>query len=89
MGHHHARDAAGKIGVAELVKVEEVRLNFVDQAGEKRRGLAEVLRGLVHPLQAKRRGPVLEAVEKIHPGGLVGQGNLAESDECDANAARD
>ena len=89
MGHDHARDIDWEIAVAELVEVKQVGANFAHQAGEELGGFGQVLRRFVHPLQAKSGGPVFEAVEKIHPGSLLGQGNLAEADQRDSDAARD
>jgi hypothetical protein len=89
MGHHHARDVDGEVAVAELVEVNQVRVDFAHQVGKVLGGLGQVVWRVVHPLQAEGGGPILEAVEKIHPCGLVGQGNLAEGDQRDPDAARD
>ena len=89
VGHHHAGDIDREIAVAELVEVKQVGANFANQAGKEIRGFVQVLRGLVHPLQAKSCGAIFQAVEKVHPRGLLGQGDLAEADQRDPDAARD
>jgi hypothetical protein len=87
--HHDARKVDWEIGVAKLVEVKQVGLNFTHQAGEELGGFGQVLRRFMHPLQVESGGPILEAVEKLHPGSLLGQGNLAEADQRDSDAAGD
>jgi hypothetical protein len=88
VSHHYAGDIDRKIAVAELVELKQIGVNLADQACQKFGGFGEVLRSFVHPLQAESRGTVFEAVKVIHPGSLIGERDLAESDERDSHAAR-
>jgi hypothetical protein len=89
VGHHHTRDVQGKVGVAELVEMKQVGQNLANQVGEVLRRFGQIVGRVVHPLQAERGGAILEAVEKVHPCGLVGQGDFAEANERDPDAASD
>ncbi len=89
VGHDHARNIHREIAVAELVEVKQVGANFANQAGEEIRRVVQILRSLVHPLQAESCGTIFQAMEQVHPRRLLGQGNLAEADQRDPYAARD
>src|SRR5450432_3381803 len=41
----------------------------------------------LHPVETKGCGPIVEAVQGVHPGNLVWKWNLAQTDQGDADAA--
>jgi hypothetical protein len=43
----------------------------------------KVLLSFLHPVEAKRGGMILEAMQAIHPSGLMGEWNFSEADERD------
>ena len=56
MGDHDARDIHRQVAVAELVEMENVRLNLLNDRGQVRGGLGIILLAFVHPFQAKPVG---------------------------------
>ena len=89
MRHNHAGHIDMKIAVAELVQMKHIGLKLAYQGREELRRISKILLGFVHPLKAKSGGTIVEAMEKVHPGNLIGQGNLAEGDQRDPHSARD
>src|ERR1700677_3185900 len=75
--------------MAKLVKLEQVGINFTHQVGEKWRRFGKIVRGVVHPFQAKGGGMVLRLMEMMLPRSLIRERNLAEGDQGDADAAGD
>jgi hypothetical protein len=43
----------------------------------------------LHPIEAKSRRAELEAVQIVHPGSLLWDGNFSEADEGDARTTTD
>jgi hypothetical protein len=70
-----------------LIQVQKIRFELPHQRHEIRGGVFEVLFGSVHPLQAEGSWTVFQTLQFIHPGGLLGQGNITEANQCHSYSA--
>ncbi len=52
-------------------------------------GLVMVLLPILHPVEAKCRGPVIQPLQAIHPVRLFRKRDVPEANQRHANAARD
>ena len=89
MRHHDARHRNRKAAVAQLVQVKYVGFQLFHQRRQIRRGIFKVLLPFLHPIQAERRGTVFQAMQVVHPRSLLGQGDLAETHQGDAQSSTD
>jgi hypothetical protein len=89
VNHYDAGDIDGQISITELIEMKNVWLQFAHERGEERGGFRQIFFRFLHPFQMEGRGAIIEAVQMIHPGGLVRKRNLAETNQRDSHTASD
>jgi len=76
-----------QISVAHLIEMKQVGLELFHECHEVGCGIFQVLLPLLHPIEAKRGGKILQRMQPIHPSSFLRKGNLAKANKRNANAA--
>jgi hypothetical protein len=81
--YHNARSGYRQRSKTQLIQMQKIRTSVANDFAEIILGGVEILLAFLHPVEAKGCGMIFEAVQSIHPRGLMRKRNFAEADERD------
>jgi hypothetical protein len=69
-----------------MIQVQNIGTRVVDDLTQIFFGGVKILLAFLHPVEAKCGGMIFEAVQALHPGGLIGKRDFSKADERDLGA---
>src|ERR1700677_484386 len=78
---HHARGCDRQRSKTQLIQMQKIRARVAHDRAQIILCCMEVLFTVLHPVETKRGGMILEAVQPIHPGSLMGKRNFYKAKE--------